>query len=265
MLTTSNVVALLTDFGLRDHYVGVMKGVILSVNRHAQIVDISHDVPSQAVLEGYFLLSNTYRYFPDGTIFVAVVDPGVGTDRAILGVRTDRFTFLAPDNGILGFLEKEGTIERIVHVRNDKYFLKPVSNTFHGRDIFAPAAGHLSLGVDLSDLGPAADSMVTISPPRPKVTREGLIVGEIVSIDRFGNLVTNIPGDRLTPADSIEVRVGKHTMRKLVPSYGSGRKGEILALIGSTGTLEISVNGGDARKKTGARVGDRVKVLHAQK
>jgi len=265
MVSPSGIVALLTDFGLKDHYVGVMKGVVLGINPNARIIDVSHDVPSQAILEGYFLLSNTYRYFPAGTVFVAIVDPGVGSDRAIIGVETDRYFFLAPDNGLLGFLEKDGEVRRTVALTNRKYFLDPVSNTFHGRDIFAPVAGHLSSGVDLASLGPEVHRLVRITAPTPKLTREGVIVGEVVSIDRFGNLVTNIPGDRLSAADAVEVRVGKAVIREVVRSYAEAKKGQLLALVGSTGNLEISVNKGNARKKTGAKVGDVVKIRHVQK
>ena len=265
MVAPPGVVALLTDFGLKDHYVGVMKGVILTVNSDARIIDISHDIGSQDVLEGYFLLSNTYRYFPKGTIFVAVVDPGVGSDRAIVAVETESHAFLAPDNGLLGFLEKDGGIRRAVQVRNEAFFLKPVSNTFHGRDLFAPVAGHLSRGIDLGQLGPQIDRIQKIATPAPRTTKEGVIVGEIVSIDRFGNLVTNIPGDRLEGADALDVRIGKSSIRQLSTSYASTKKGRLLAIVGSTGTLEISVNKGDARKKTGAKVGDTVRVHHSSR
>ncbi len=265
MVAPAGVIALLTDFGLKDHYVGVMKGVILSVNVHARIIDISHDIGSQDILNAYFLLSNTYRYFPQGTVFVAVVDPGVGSDRAILAVEADRYTFLAPDNGLLGFLEKDDRIRRIVQVKNEKYFLKPLSNTFHGRDIFAPVAGHLSQGIDLLQLGPEIPRIQRIVAPAPKVTQEGVIVGEIVSIDRFGNLVSNIPGERLADADAVEVKIGKSVIRRLSLSYASAKKGELLAIVGSTGNLEISVAQGDARKKTGTKVGDGVRVHHSKK
>jgi len=265
MSAAAGVIALLTDFGLKDHYVGVMKGVILSVNPHARIIDLSHDIGSQDVLDAYFLLSNTYRYFPAGTIFVSVVDPGVGSERAIVAVETERYTFLAPDNGLLGFLDKQGGVRRIVRVTNERLFLKPVSQTFHGRDIFAPVAGHLSLGVDFAQLGPETDRIHKIATPAPKVTKEGVMVGEVVSIDRFGNLVTNIPGERLAGADAVEVKVGKVSIMRLSTSYASAKKGELLAIVGSTGTLEVSVNKGDARKKTGAKVGDVIRVRHSQK
>jgi S-adenosylmethionine hydrolase len=262
MIAAAGIVALITDFGLKDHYVGVMKGVILGVNPEARIIDISHGVGSQDVLDAYFLLSNTYPFFPDGTVFVAVVDPGVGGDRAVVAIESGRHIFLAPDNGLLGFLEKEGGIRRIVRVENNRFFLKPISNTFHGRDIFAPVAGHLSRGLDLAQLGPELGEIQRISTPAPRTIREGVIVGEVVSIDRFGNLVTNIPGDRLSPADQVQVKVGKATIRGLSTSYTSARKGEYVAVVGSTGNLEVSINKGDARKKTGAKVGDVVRVRH---
>ena len=264
MAKPPRVIALLTDFGLKDHYVGVMKGVILRINPEARIVDISHDLPSQGVLDAYFLLSNTYRYFPDGTIFLTVVDPGVGSDREILAVEADTHVFLAPDNGILGFLEKEGNIRRSVYVRERKYAFSPVSNTFHGRDIFAPAAAHLSLGLDLEKLGPVAERIQRIDAPSPRVTREGVIMGEVVSIDHFGNLVTNIPGEQLASADTVEIRIGKATIPGLSRSYKEGKAGQLIALVGSTGNLEVSVNKGDARKKTGAEVGSAVRVRHTQ-
>ncbi len=265
MAKATDIIALLTDFGLKDHYVGVMKGVILRINPKARIIDISHDIPSQGILDAYFLLSNTYRYFPDGTIFVTVVDPGVGSDREIIAVQTDRYYFLAPDNGVLGFLERDGTVQRAVLVRNRKYALNPVSNTFHGRDIFAPAAAHLSLGTNITKLGPEAERLQRIAAPAPRVTREGIIVGEIIAIDRFGNLVTNVPADRLAPDDTVEIRVGRHTITQLSRSYADVKKGQLLALVGSTGNLEISVNKGNAGERTGAKVGDTVRVRHAQK
>jgi hypothetical protein len=265
MARTSGIIALLTDFGLKDPYVGVMKGVILRINPEARIVDLSHDIPPQGILDAYFLLSNTYRYFPDGTLFLAVVDPGVGSDRNILAVETDAYAFLAPDNGILGFLQKEGKVRRAVYVQNRKYALAPVSNTFHGRDIFAPAAAHLSRGLDLAKLGPETERIHRIVAPAPRISREGVLTGEVVSIDRFGNLVTNIPGEPLASADAVEVRIGKTTIDRLARSYADGKKGALFAIVGSTGNLEISVNKGDAREKTGAEVGDAVRVRHSQK
>lgn len=265
MKSPQGVVALLTDFGLKDPYVGVMKGVILSVNRNARLIDLSHDVGPQAVLEAYFLLSNSYRYFPVGTLFVAVVDPGVGSDRAVVGVETEKYLFLAPDNGLLGFLEKDGGVKRVVKIANPKYFLHPVSNTFHGRDVFAPVAGHLSLGVDLGRMGPEIEAIRRIEAPAPRFSSEGTVVGEVVGVDSFGNLITNVPGERLEKADRVEVRVGKTTIDRVLKSYASAKDGRLFGIVGSRGTLEISINRGNAAKKTGAKVGDAVRVKHGKK
>jgi S-adenosyl-L-methionine hydrolase (adenosine-forming) len=247
------IVALLTDYGLQDSYAGVMKGAILSANPKARIVDVTHDVPPQDVAEGARVLAAALPYFPDGTVFVAVVDPGVGSDRAILGVETDRHLFLAPDNGLLGFLHGR----RKVRITESKYFLKPLSQTFHGRDIFAPVAGRLSAGADLATFGPAAKSMKTLPASEPRVSRKG-VEGEVVSIDRFGNLITNIP-EALLPRRA-SVKVGPHVVRALSRSYAEAPKGGLLALVGSTGHLEISVNHGSARRAAGIQRGDRVLV-----
>ncbi len=259
MLNVSNIIALLTDFGTRDHYVGVMKGVILSINPHATIVDISHDVAPQDVTSAYFLLKNSHRYFPSGTIFVAVVDPEVGTHRAVLCAETDDALYLAPDNGTLSFLAKP---TRVVQVTNRKYMLEPVSNTFHGRDIFAPVAGHLSLGLEADKLGPAARSFLQLGCKEPEVSSEGVILGEVVSIDQFGNLVTNISADRLADFPAIDVKIAKTTIKSLSTAYGHHAKGELIALIGSGGNLEISLVRGSAAKKLKASTGDVVRVRH---
>jgi hypothetical protein len=257
MINVSNIIALLTDFGTRDHYVGVMKGVILSINPHATIVDISHDVAPQDITSAYFLLKNSHKYFPSGTIFVAVVDPEVGMNRAVLCAETDDALFLAPDNGALSFVEQPN---RIVSVTNRKYMLEPVSNTFHGRDIFAPVAGHLSLGLDIEKLGPHAREIRRLNTREPEVSTEGVILGEIVAIDQFGNLVTNIAADRMGDFPTIEIKVGAAQIKELSKTYGEHKKGEVLALIGSGGTLEISVSKGNAAKKLKVAVGDVVRV-----
>jgi S-adenosyl-L-methionine hydrolase (adenosine-forming) len=240
------VVALLTDYGLQDAYAGTVKGAILSVNPAARIVDLTHDIPPQDVREGSRVLSAALPYFPAGTVFVAVVDPGVGTDRAILGVETDRHVFLAPDNGLLGFLE--GSIRRMIRIAESKYFLKPTSATFHGRDIFAPVAGRLAKGADLARFGPAVKKLATL----PEDAR-----GRVVAIDRFGNAITNIPGDRVPRG--ARIKVGRTVVKSLSRTYGDVRKGAILALVGSTGYVEISVNQGSALK-AGIHKGDTVTV-----
>lgn len=252
-------IALLTDLGVKDHYVGVMKGVVLSVHPGAAIVDLSHEVESHDVMTAYFLLQNSYRYFPKGTIFVVVVDPGVGTERSIIGVETTDFTFLAPDNGVLGFLGREEKIRRIVKITNPKYFLQPVSNTFHGRDIFAPVAAHLAKGVDLGKMGEKAAAFTRFQTPSVQEER-GAVVGEIVAIDRFGNLITNI---RKVPEGNVEVRVGAAVVREISKTYGARKARELLAYLGSSGALEIAINKGNAAKKLGVKVGDAVRVTPA--
>jgi len=264
MPKASGIVALLTDFGLQDPYVGVLKGSLLSVNPAARIVDLSHGIPPQDVREGCRVLSAARSYFPAGTIFVAVVDPGVGSRRAILGVETDRHFFLAPDNGLLSFLDRDGRIRRIIRVTETRYFLKPLSRTFHGRDIFAPVAGHLSKGLDLARLGPSVGRMTTSESPSPRVDPAGAVQGEVVSIDRYGNLITNIPGDLLSDARDVRITVGRRVVRAMSRSYADTRKGELLALVGSTGHLEISVNQGSASRSARIRRGDRVLVTRTR-
>jgi S-adenosylmethionine hydrolase len=264
MMKATGIVALLTDYGLQDPYAGMMKGALLSVNPEARIVDLTHDVPPQDIREGGRVLSAARPYFPAGTIFVAVVDPGVGTDRAILGVETERHFFLAPDNGLLSFLDRDGGIRRIVQVRESKYFLKPVSRTFHGRDILAPVAGHLSRGVDLSRFGPAVNRMTTQEGAAPRLATNGDLQGEVVAIDRFGNLITNIPGEMLPDARDVRITVGRRTVNAMSRSYADAHKGGLLALVGSTGHLEISVNHGSARKTTRIKRGDRVLVTRTR-
>jgi len=260
MVKPSGIVALLTDYGQQDPYAGILKGALLSVNPSARIVDLTHEIPPQDIAEGSRVLSAARPYFPAGTIFVAVVDPGVGTDRAVLGVETDRHYFLAPDNGLLSFLDRGGKIRRIVRVTESRYFLKPVSRTFHGRDIFAPVAGQLSKGLDLGRLGPGIGRMTTSEASAPRVSATGAVDGEVVSIDRFGNVITNIPGDLLRDSRDIRITVGRRTVRALSGSYADAKKGELLALVGSTGHLEISVNQGSARSAAKIQRGDRVLV-----
>ncbi|HEX7901578.1 MAG TPA: SAM-dependent chlorinase/fluorinase [Planctomycetota bacterium] len=249
----ASVVALLTDFGLRDPYVGVMKGVILTICPGARIVDLCHEIPPQDVATASRLLAGNAAYFPEGTVFVAIVDPGVGSDRAAVAVSAGDRYFVGPDNGILGRLD----IDRAVRVENRAVMLQPVSRTFHGRDVFAPAAAHLARGVKLDYLGPKMDRLHGLDLPEPRVTRAGL-VGEVVWIDHFGNLITNIPADRLK--DGAAVRLGRRWVGKLVKTYASVKPGDVAAVVGSSGTLEIAVRDGDARRFTGAAVGAPVLV-----
>jgi len=263
MTKPSGIIALLTDYGLQDSYVGVMKGALLSVNPEARIVDLSHEIPPQDIREGARVLAAARGYFPDGTIFVAVVDPGVGSERDIVGVETDRQVFLAPDNGLLGFLGD--SVHRSVRITESEYFLKPLSRTFHGRDIFAPVAGRLSRGADLSLFGPPLKQLSTLNLAEPSRSSDGGVQGEVVAIDRFGNLITNIPAGMLPDAPDLRISVGRKVLRKLSRSYADAPKGDLLALVGSTGHLEISVNQGDASKAARIRRGDRVLVTRSRR
>lgn len=248
------VIALLSDFGLRDPYVGVMKGVILSICPGARLVDLCHEIPPQDVAAASRALHANAKYFPEGTIFVAIVDPGVGSsDRVPVAVLADDRTYVGPDNGIFGLLD----MDRGVRIQNKAVMLSEVSRTFHGRDIFAPAAAHLGRGVKLDYLGPAIDRLRDLDLPEPRVTRTGMI-GEVVWVDRFGNLITNIPAARFK--EGAAVRLGRRWIGKVVKTYASVKPGELAALIGSSGTLEIAVRDGDAHTETGAAVGAPVLV-----
>ncbi|KKO17893.1 MAG: hypothetical protein DCC43_08155 [Candidatus Brocadia sp.] len=192
------IITLLTDFGNQDAYVGIMKGVISGINPVANIIDICHSIPPQDVFNGAYLLSTAYRYFPKGAIHVAVVDPGVGSERDIVCVEIRDHTFLAPNNGILSFVIQEERPKRIFRVTNSRYFLASPGNTFHGRDIFAPVAAHLSLGVKPQQLGDTSHSLETLDIPQPVQKNQGQLEGRIISIDRFGNLITNFTQAQIT-------------------------------------------------------------------
>jgi S-adenosyl-L-methionine hydrolase (adenosine-forming) len=248
------IITLLTDFGLEDAYAGIVKGVILSVNPSATIVDISHNIAPQDLSRAAYLIGASYEYFSPGTVHVVVVDPGVGGDRAIVGVEIKGHQFLAPDNGVLTAVLAERSADRVVRVENNNLFLECVSRTFHGRDIFAPVAGHLSMGLDLGALGPGVDpeTLVRLHLPQPVSTDTGEIVGAVITSDRFGNLITNIREQDLIPlikkidVSGLTIQMGDRTIHGLSESYTSVALGEPLAVIGSSGCLELSVNGGNA-------------------
>lgn len=265
------VISLLTDFGLEDAYVGIVKGVILSVNPSAVIVDISHNIAPQDVTGAADLLGTAYAYFPPGTVHLAVVDPGVGSNRAVIAVETKRHRFLAPDNGILTGVLSGGDVIRAVSVENSRYFLSPISQTFHGRDIFAPVAAHLSMGLELGALGPVVDhdTLVRLRFPQSVRTDQNEISGVIMAIDRFGNLITNIRERDIglflahTEGPDVIIQVGGQIISGLSDSYASVPIGKPLAVMGSSGRLEISVNGGSAHRFFNAGFGETVLVSTA--
>lgn len=259
-----SIITLLTDFGTKDVYVGVMKGVILSFNPSAVIVDICHYIDPQDLVEAAFLIKSSYRYFPEGTVHVIVVDPGVGGDRAIVAIELEGHIFLAPDNGVLTLLIDEAEIGASVRVENTRYFLNSVSQTFHGRDIFAPVASHLSKGVHINKLGTALnqEDLIRLSVPKPYLSTTGELVGKIISIDRFGNCISNIDVNCIETffkngaEKSLEIKIGKTLIKRLSHSYTDAPLGEPLAIIGSFGYVEIALNCGNARRKLNVEKGD---------
>jgi S-adenosyl-L-methionine hydrolase (adenosine-forming) len=261
------VISLLTDFGVSDAYVGIMKGVILSKAPEAMIVDISHEISPHNLVQAAFLIDSAYRYFPKGTVHVVVVDPSVGSDRTIIALKAAGFFFLAPDNGVLTpILEKE-SIERAVKVENRRYFLETVSRTFHGRDIFAPVSAHLFLGGDINDLGPfmLPNALAHLTLPKPVISISGELIGTVIDIDRFGNLITNIYEGLLLAlceksGPALTVRIGPYEILGLRASYADALPGAALAIIGSRGTLEVSINRGSARESFSAIPGTTVTV-----
>ncbi|MBN1418308.1 MAG: SAM-dependent chlorinase/fluorinase [Planctomycetes bacterium] len=252
-------ITLLTDFGPKDPFIGIMKGVIASIAPDALVIDLCHGVSPHRIEEGAFLLVSSYRFFPPGTIHVAVVDPGVGGRRRILGIRAGGYTFLVPDNGLIGpVLAETGEPVEARTIENASYFLQPVSRTFHGRDIFAPVAAHLARGIPLAGMGAPAAPFLRLSFPSPR--REGAaIVGEVIHVDHFGNLVTNVP---IGEDDRVEaVEIAGRRIEGLAASYEEGRPGEPLALPGSAGYLEISVRCGRADDMLGVGRGEPVRVF----
>jgi len=256
------LITLTTDFGLEDAYVGVMKGVILGINPAASIVDLCHAIPPQDVRAAAFLLHTAWPYFPPGTIHVVVVDPGVGSQRRAIAVATEAATFLAPDNGVLSYVLAEVKEAQAVHLTNQRYWLPQVSATFHGRDIFAPVAAHLSLGVPLTDLGEPLPlgELVTFPLPRPARQSNGTWLGHVVHVDHFGNLVTDLEAGAIGDAQSVVIEVGGQRIVGVRHTYREGVPGEPMALIGSSGRLEIAVPGGHAARWLQAQIGDQVRL-----
>jgi len=260
------VVALLTDFGTRDHYAGTMKGVVLGLCPDVTLVDISHDIDPHDVLAGALELAASYRFFPAGTIFLVVVDPGVGSARRPLAADAGGYRFVAPDNGVLSLVFREAAPKRVVELTERKYARPTVSRTFEGRDRFAPAAAWLAKGLELSALGRTLTTWMTLDVPEAVVT-DSQIVAEILRVDRFGNLITNL--DRRTferfanrGADTgIEITAGTQAVDRVVATYAEAAPGSVCALFGSSDHLEVAVNGGSAAERLQLARGARVTVV----
>jgi hypothetical protein len=256
------IIALLTDFGVTDHYAGTMKGVMLGVCPDATLVDISHDVPAHDVLAGALELAASYRYFPAGTVFLAVVDPGVGSSRRALAAEAGDYRFVAPDNGVLTLVLDEMAPHRVVELSERKYARPTISRTFEGRDRFAPAAAWLAGGLELAALGTPAGPVLRLDMPRPSITPGG-IDGEVMRVDRFGNLITNI--DRKTfhtvsGEEPLAVHIASHPVASVVSTYADVAPGELCALFGSSDHLEIAARGTSAAIRLGAGRGAAVHV-----
>lgn len=241
---TRRIVVFLTDFGLRDHYVGVMKGVVLSLSPEVVPVDLSHEVAPQDVAEGAYLLGAAYQYFPEGTIFVAVVDPGVGTERRGLCVVAEGRFFVGPDNGLFTLVYDRAREFSAYELQDESYFLPETSTTFHGRDVFAPVAAHLARGVAPSEFGPLVVDPVRLPWPRVQIGPKE-IRGTVIHVDRFGNLITNITVEDLQGKPVKAVHFAGHCL-PFKRTYAEVEPGEPLALIGSDGLLELAVSMGSA-------------------
>jgi len=258
------IITLTTDFGLKDGNVGVMKGVIWSIALQAQIADLSHLIGPQNIPEAALILARSAPYFPDGTVHVVVVDPGVGTQRRPMAARLGGQYYVGPDNGTLTLwlerVENEALSVKFIHLDQPSYWLPSVSHVFHGRDIFAPVAAHLSAGVPLGALGTSFTDPVRLELPRPERTGSGW-QGQVIHVDHFGNLSTNIRDEHLQAQQVATVRLGGVNIYGLVHTFGERPPGELVALFGSTGNLIISQVNGSAAAQLGVKVGDFVEVI----
>jgi S-adenosylmethionine hydrolase len=259
------IITLTTDFGLNDHFVGAMKGVILGIAPDADIVDVCHSVQPFDILDGALTIAQAYNYFPAGTVHLVVVDPGVGTSRRPIIASSERHLFVAPDNGVLSVIYAREERLRVHHVTSDHYFLPTVSNTFQGRDVFSPVAAYLAKQVETEKFGPQISDFVKFNTPKPKPVDGNTLRGVVLKVDRFGNLVTNI-----TPEDApmmfqgepppFKMVVGKREITDLRFAYADGAPGEVFAIPGSMGYLEIAANRGSAAQLVGSGKGTEVNL-----
>ena len=260
------LITLLTDFGTKDHFVSSMKGVILRIHPQLSIIDLSHDITAHRIDEAAHFMQSCYRCFPDGTVHLVVVDPGVGTCRRALVVQAGRQYFLAPDNGVLTSVLAEHPQAEIREIKDFQHRLQPQGSTFEGRDLFAPAAAWLAKGMVFESFGPPVDIPVRI-PVHEPVWRGAQLVGEIVSVDRFGNLISNITRRHMEEARvviggrSLQIHISTYRVERLVGCYSEGDTGRPFALINSNGLVEIFVKEGSAASTMGVGRGQRVDLL----
>jgi hypothetical protein len=255
----SGIITLLTDFGLSDPYVGIMKGVILSIHPEARLVDISHEIHRGAVRQAAILLEEAYPFFPPGTIHLTVVDPGVGSGRRPIGLKARDQVFVGPDNGVFSALMSAPDRWSVVHLTEAKFFLSALSHTFHGRDIFAPVAAHLARGVALLEMGSPVNDCVCLDLPTVMIN-EQYLRGQVTRVDRFGNIITNIPAHTFESwmgGNRVLVTVGRLSLDSIGRTFSDVVRGDAVALVGSSGHLEIAVNLGRASERLGVS-GDQV-------
>lgn len=260
------IITLTTDFGLNDHFVGTMKGVILKILPDAEIVDICHSVQAFDILDGALALAQAYPYFPPRTVHLVVVDPGVGSARRPIIASSEEFNFVAPDNGVLSLMYAREERLSVRHISSEHYFLQPLSNTFHGRDIFAPIAAYLAKGVPYEKFGEEITDFVRFNAPKPKPVDANTLRGVVLRVDRFGNLITNF-----TPQDApalfqlqtppFKLVVGKREVTTIRQNYAEGAPGELFGILGSMGYLEIVANRGSAAQLVGSGKGTEVQLI----
>jgi S-adenosylmethionine hydrolase len=265
-LANRPLITLTTDFGLNDHFVGTVKGVILDIVPEAEIVDICHAVQAFDVLDGALTIAQAYSYFPNGTVHMVIVDPGVGTARRPILLSTGRHYFVAPDNGVLSLVYGREERLQVRHIDAEHYYRQPVSNTFHARDIFAPVAAYLAKGVETAKFGEEVTDFVRFNAPKPKPVDAQTLRGVVLKVDRFGNMVTNI-----TPQDvpalfqaeppAFKIRVGKHEITEIHANYAGGTPNEVFGILGSMGYLEIAANRASAAQIIGTGKGSEVSIV----
>jgi len=265
-LANRPIITLTTDFGTNDHFVGTMKGVILDIVPEAQIVDICHAVQAFDVLDGALTISQAYSYFPTRTIHMVIVDPGVGTARRPILASSDKYHFVAPDNGVLSLVYAREERIHVRHITSEHYYLQPVSKTFHARDIFAPVAAYLAKEVDTMKFGDEVEEYVRFSAPKPKAVDANRLRGVVLKVDRFGNLITNItpqdaPALFAEGAKGFKIVVGSHEITEMHSVYAEGAPGQVFGILGSMGFLEVAANRGAAVQLTGASKGTDVTVV----
>ncbi|MDQ2747510.1 MAG: SAM-dependent chlorinase/fluorinase [Acidobacteriota bacterium] len=259
--SSSNLIALLTDFGTQDYFVGAMKGVIFSINPAARIVDITHEIEPQNIAAAKFNLRACYRNFPVKTIFAAVVDPGVGSNRKAILVKTADYFFIAPDNGLLSFVFSENPDYKVYELTNESYFAENISRTFHGRDVFAPAAAHLSKGAATDSFGARIKDYVRLEESKPRRLSLTAVEAEIIHIDRFGNLITNLKRGDLPAIFTLEINGA--AIKKRVEFFAEGDQDTLFMIFGSAGFLEIAAFRNSARDLLNARIGEKIIAANA--